>query len=276
MTGSNNRCQWRCVRQVALPTLLSLICHTVWAQTGAESASSAARHTTAVGIYYSRGGYGESRDTRIRYLPLSHEVAKGSWRVKATVPVLEISGPANVLVNVGSVGGFAGARAAQVSASGLGDVSFNLTYEVPAWSAQAPFIDISAELKAPTADPQQGLGTGRVDAGVQVDLYQLAGPLTVFASAGYRYRRVSPFYAGLENSFYGSLGASASWGDTLQYGLIYDFRQAASVFTGETHELLPYLSWTMSPVWSVMLYTVTGFTEDSADFAAGMQLSRRW
>lgn len=264
------------VRQAALATLLVAASHAGWAQTDAEPAASAVRHTTAVGLYYSRGGYGESRDTRIRYLPVSHEVATGSWRIKATVPLLEISGPANVLVNIGSVGGFSGARAAQVSADGLGDVSVNLTYEVPAWSANAPFIDISAELKAPTADPQQSLGTGRMDAGVQVDLYQLAGPLTVFASAGYRYRRVSPFYAGLENSFYGSLGASANWSDTLQYGLIYDYRQPASAFTGETHEVLPYLSWAMSPAWSLMLYTVSGFTEDSADFAAGMQLSRRW
>ncbi|MEX0738413.1 MAG: transporter [Pseudohongiella sp.] len=243
------------------------------AQPSEQTASTAATHTSALGFYYSRGGYGESSETRIRFLPFSHEVARGSWRFKATVPVLEISGPANVLVNVGSVGGFSDSR---VSASGAGDISFNLTYEVPAWSADAPFIDISADFKAPTADPKQGLGSGRMDAGLQIDLYQLAGPLTVFASAGYRYRRPSPFYPGLENSLFGSVGASANWGDTLQYGLIYDYRQAASSFTGETHELLPYLSWAMSADWSVMLYTVTGFTEDSADFAAGMQLSRRW
>jgi len=263
-----------CNRRAAVAALLLSIAPAGHGQTGGAQPS--ASHTTAIGLFYSRGGYGESRDTRIRYLPLSHEVARGSWRVKATVPVLEVSGPANVLVNVGSLGGFSGSRTSQVSAGGVGDVSVSLTYEVPAWSANAPYIDVSVELKAPTADPEQGLGTGRMDAGMQVDLYQLAGPLTVFASAGYRYRRQSPFYPGLENSVFASLGASANWGDALQYGLIYDYRQAASDFTGETHELLPYLSWTMSPAWSAMLYTVTGFTEDSADFAAGLQLSRRW
>lgn len=262
----------RVTRPAALATLWLPLTGTAWAQADEESAA-AATHTSALGFYYSRGEYGESSDTRIRYLPASHEVAKGRWRFKATVPILEITGPANVLVNVGSVGGFSGAR---VSAEGIGDVSFNLTYEAPAWSANAPFIDISVEIKAPTADPKQGLGTGRLDTGLQVDLYQLAGPLTVFASAGYRYRRQSPFYPGLENSLFGSLGASARLGDSLQYGLIYDYRQAASTFSGETHELLPYLSWVVSSHWSMMLYTVSGFTEDSADFAAGMQLSRRW
>lgn len=261
-----------------LPGVLAGILMSVASPGWAQTAPVAATQTTAVGFYVSTGGYGESgfdedRDTRIRYLPVSHEIASGSWRVKATLPVLEITGPANVLINVGSVGGFSDSR---VSASGVGDASLSLTYEVPAWSATAPFIDVSADIKAPTANPQQGLGTGRMDAGLQVDVYQVVGPLTVFAAAGYRYRRQSPFYPGLENSLFGSLGASATWGDALQYGLIYDYRQAASSFTGKTHELLPYLSWTISPAWSVMLYTVTGFTEDSADFAAGMQLSRRW
>lgn len=273
--GVNTPGMTRCGRQLSLAALLLAVATAGRAQTEAAPATQTG-HTTALGFYVSRGSYGESQDTRIRYLPVSHEIASGSWRLKATVPVLEISGPANVLVNVGSVGGFAGSRASQVSSSGVGDVSFNVTYEVPAWSANAPFIDISAEIRAPVADPQQGLGTGRMDAGVQVDLYQLAGPLTLFATAGYRYRRHSPYYPGLENSVFGSLGASVGWGDALQLGLIYDYRQAASAFTGETHELLPYLSWTMSPAWSVMLYTVSGFTEDSADLAAGMQLTRRW
>jgi hypothetical protein len=276
VTAGMNPALTRRARMAALGLLCLASANNAIAQNPPASAPATTAHTSALGFYYSRGSYGESRDTRIRYMPVSHEIARGGWRYKATVPVLEITGPANVLVNVGSVGGVADERSGQVSAGGAGDVSFNLTYEVPAWSANAPFIDISAELKLPTADAQRSLGTGRMDAGVQVDLYQLAGPVTLFATAGFRYRRQSPFYPGLQNSVFASLGGSANLTDALQYGLIYDFRQAASVFTGETHELLPYLSWTVSPAWSVMLYTVTGFTEDSADFAAGMQLSRRW
>lgn len=244
------------------------------AEPGEQSAPAGLRHTTAVAFYYSRGSYGESRDTRIRYMPVSHEVAGGSWRFKTTVPVLEISGPANVLVNVGSIGG--GFSDSRVSPRGIGDVSFNLTYEVPAWSANAPFIDISAELKTPTADPERGLGTGRADAALQVDLYQMISRFTVFVSAGYRYRRESPWYPDLQNSLAGSLGFSTSLGETIQYGLIYDYRQAAAAFTDETHELLPYASWAMSPQWTLMAYAVKGFNEDSADLGAGLQLSHRW
>lgn len=232
------------------------------------------RHSSAMALYYSKGGYGESSDTRIRYLPLSHEIARGSWRVKATVPSVEIRGPANVLINVGSVGGRGGEMAA---AKGLGDVLLNLTYELPSWAQNQPFIDVSVEIKLPTADESKGLGTGKMDAAVQVDLYQMLGQTsTLFGSLGYRYRQHSPFFDQLENSYSASLGISRQWGESLQFGAIYDYRQAVSAFTKDTHELLPYFSWTPMPAWSLMFYTIKGFTEESADRAAGMQLSYRW
>lgn len=232
------------------------------------------RHSSAMALYYSKGGYGESSDTRIRYLPLSHEIARDSWRVKATLPSVEIRGPANVLINVGSVGGKGGEMAA---AKGLGDVLLNLTYELPSWVQNQPFIDVSVEIKLPTADESRGLGTGKMDAAVQVDLYQSLGQTsTLFGSLGYRYRQASPFFDQLKNSYSASLGISQQWGEFLQLGAIYDYRQAVSAFTKDMHEILPYISWTPVPAWSLMFYTIKGFTEESADRAAGMQLSYRW
>jgi len=190
------------------------------------------------------------------------------------VPAVEIRGPANVLINVGSVGGDGGEMA---SASGLGDVILNLTYELPAWAENRPFVDVSVELKLPTADENKGLGTGKMDAAVQIDLYQMLGPsATLFGSVGYRYRRHSPFFDQLENSLSASVGLSRQWQTSWQFGVIYDYRQAVSAFTSDMHELLPYVSWTPVPAWSLMFYTIKGFTDESADRAAGMQLSYRW
>jgi hypothetical protein len=250
-----------------------LIADAAFAQ-NASGHNEAFQHTSAMAIYYSKGEYGESSDTHIRYLPFSHEIGRNSWRLKATVPGVEIRGPANVLINVGSVGGDGGEMA---SASGLGDVLLNLTYELPAWAENRPFVDFSVELKLPTADESKGLGTGKMDMAVQVDLYQMLGPAsTLFGSLGYRYRRHSPFFDQLENSFSASVGISRQWQASLQIGMIYDYRQAVSAFTGDMRELLPYISWTPAPDWSLMFYTIKGFTEESADRAAGLQLSYRW
>lgn len=237
------------------------------------NAESALKQTSALAVYYSQGEYGQDQDTRIRYMPISHEIAANNWRFKVSAPLLEVSGPGNVLVNVGSVGGISDTK---VSERGAGDTILTLTYELPAWSANSPFIDISAELKLPTADETRGLGTGKVDGGIQVDLYQQIGGATAFGTVAWKYRQSSDLFRQLKNSLAVSLGLSGQLNDAVQLGVIYDYRQPVSQFTGETHEVLPYVSWSVDARWSLMFYAVKGFTEDSADMALGSQVSLRW
>lgn len=232
-------------------------------------------HTTSIGAYYSRGKYGDAfaeTDTRIRYLPLAHEVKRGNWRYKATVPALEISGPANVLVNLGSVGG-TGNRA---QAGGLGDIVLNATYELPPLGQHLPFLDLGVEIKLPTADDSRGLGTGRLDAGIQLDAFQVVRGNTLFGTLGYKYRRPSPVYPDIRNAWIASLGIGRTITGNWQGGIIYDYRQAVSDLTGETHELLPYLSVSATERLQMMVYFIHGFTEDSPDRGLGIQMSFQW
>jgi len=239
----------------------------------AQQQESAPRHSSSLGGYYSKGYYDQELPTRVRYLPYTHELSIPNWRFKASLPVLEIAGPGNILVDIGNVGGDPGAL---VSESGVGDLTLSATWEMPLWSENAPFLDITASLKVPTADEQRGLGTGKPDAGIQVDAYQVIGGFTTFASLGYRYRHRSAVFEGLKDSFNASLGLTRPLGESLQAGLIYDFRQAPSKFSGETHDWLPYLSGAIKPELSLMVYWIEGFTVDSADTALGVQITRRW
>src|SRR5690606_34416931 len=124
------------------------------------------------------------------------------------------------------------------------------------------FVDVTMMLKLPTADERRGLGTGRPDLGLQLDGYQTLGDFTLFATLGYRYRHRSPVFEGLKDSVNVSLGFSRGIGESLQTGLIYDYQQAASVFSGDAHELLPYLSWAVTPQMTAMVYLIEGFTVD--------------
>jgi len=40
--------------------------------------------------------------------------------------------------------------------------------------------------------------------------------------------------------------------------------------------VLTFVSWTPLPAWSFMGYAGRGFTRDSPDYAAGVQLNYRW
>lgn len=239
----------------------------------AEPVESSLSHNSSAGFYYSRGLYGEDQPTRIRYAPVSHEVSAGPWRAKVTLPRVEISGPGNVLVNVGNIGRVGDER---VSTSGVGDVLLNLTYELPATSNRLPFFDVGIEVKLPTADESKGLGTGKVDSSLQLDIYQPLGNVTLFGTVAWKYRQSAEFFQQLRNSWLLSAGASIPLSDRTQFGFFYDYQQAVSDLSGDTREWVPYVNLGLDERWSLMFYAVKGFTEDSADRAVGVQLGLRW
>ena len=243
------------------------------AQEGAPASPSPVQHSAALGFFYSKGNYGQELPTRVRYLPYTHEISVSGWRFKASVPLLEISGPGNILVDGGNIGGDTSLTVAE---KGVGDVNLSATWEMPLWSDTAPFIDVTVMTKLPTADEKRGLGTGRPDLGLQLDAYQSLGDFTLFATLGYRYRHRSPVFEGLDDSVNISLGFSRGIGESVQTGIIYDYQQAASSFSGDAHEVLPYLSWAVSSQLTAMVYFIEGFTADSADTALGIQITRRW
>lgn len=245
-----------------------------------DSESAPARHNLSIGGYYSSGDYGESQKTTIRYLPVSYDYTVSNWNLKVAVPYLEVAGAGNVLVNVGGIGAgdFGDLSSSDDSSTsrGRGDTVVSATYQFPSFAEGIPFVDLGFEVKIPTADEKKALGTGKADYGLQLDLYQLLGNSTLFATAGYKLRGKSTLFSEMSNSAYVSLGFSRPFSQSWSYGLIYDYREAASETSKETHELLPYLSWLPAPGWSLMSYAVKGFTRDSADYALGMQLSYRW
>lgn len=241
--------------------------------------SNATLNELSLGGYYSKGDYGQIIDTSIRYFPFSYTRTFGHWNLQASLPHLEISGAGNVLVNVGGLGRDEidlSQNFTSQTQSGLGDTTLSATYQMPAMSSRAPFIDLGAEIKAPTADESKGLGTGAYDYGLHVDLYQQWGQTTLFGTLGYKWRGTSTLFREMQDSAFVSLGFTRPLAQRWSTGLIYDFREAASANSGETHELLPYLSWAVASQWTLMAYVVKGFTEDSADRAIGIQLNYRW
>ncbi len=260
-------------RLLAVALAAGVITPSLYAQDPAAEISPPVRHSAALGFFYSKGDYGQDLPTRVRYLPYTHEISVSGWRFKASVPLLEISGPGNILVDGGNIGGDPSVTVAE---KGIGDINLSATWEMPLWSDTAPFVDLTVMLKLPTADEKRGLGTGRPDLGVQMDAYQNLGDFTLFATLGYRHRHRSPVFEGLNDSVNISLGFSRGIGESLQTGLIYDYQQAASEFSGDAHELLPYLSWAVSSQLTAMVYLIEGFTVDSADTALGLQITRRW
>jgi len=251
-------------------------------QAGASEAQAdpATRNSLGLGAYYSAGDYGLDDDTSIHFFPVSYERSVGNWNLQLATGHLQVTGYGNVLVNVGGVGRneFVDLddNLEKSTSRGVGDTVLSATYQWPGVGQSGVFLDIGVEVKLPTADESQGHGTGELDYSGQVDVYKLLGGTTIFSTLGYRIRGQSTLFDEMTDSAFVSLGFSQPVNERWSYGLIYDFRDAASASSGETHELLPYVSWAPTPSWSLMFYTAKGFTVDSPDIAFGLQLGRRW
>jgi hypothetical protein len=192
-----------------------------------------------------------------------------------SLPHLKVSGLGNVLVNLGGVTR-ARAETQESTSSGLGDAQASIIYQFDPLTENTPFIDLRFDVKIPTADEGKSLGTGEYDYGVQVDIYQAVAASTLFSSIGYLFRGKSDLFEGLEDGAYVQLGVTRPLSDRWNIGLIYDYREAASAFTPETHEVLPYFSWEAAANWSFTGYAAWGFTDASPDFAVFGQLNYRW
>lgn len=229
----------------------------------------------AVGAYFARGDYGELVDTELWYFPLSYEANRGPWGFQLLVPHLRVTGLGNVLINIGGVTQSVAGNEVTTS-SGVGDSIASLIYRLDPWSATAPFVDLRLDVKIPTADAGKALGTGETDYSMQVDVSQAFGDSAWFATLGYNTRADSPLYPGLQNSLFTQVGFATPLTDRFSAGLFYDYRQAASEFSPESHELVPYFSYQLNDNWSFTGFTTWGFTDASADIAVLGQLRFSW
>ena len=232
-------------------------------------------HTLNVGAYFAQGDYGEPTDTEILYLPLSYQANIGKWGFQVLVPHLSVTGTGNVLVNIGGVTR-AVAGTEEATQRGLGDTVASVSYQLDPWSDRAPFIDLRLDVKLPTADENKSLGTGEVDYSVQADFSRNWGSNVLFATVGYNFRGESELFTGLEDSAFAQLGFATPVNERVNIGAFYDYRERASLFSAESHELLPYFTWQVTPDWSVTGLLSWGFTDASADTAVQVQLSYRW
>jgi hypothetical protein len=133
---------------------------------------------------YSEGKYGTRHTTQILYVPLiSTWAPTDRLELRLTIPfVWERGHDIFAVVGGGTVGGAqkveARRRTSQagvVTAQGLGDILLEAEYAILQDRGLVPEIAPFLEIKLPTADSSQGLGTGAVDETLGVSIAKAFG-----------------------------------------------------------------------------------------------------
>ncbi|WP_422422310.1 hypothetical protein [Pseudomonas sp. GZD-222] len=221
--------------------------------------------STAIGLDYSSGDYGTDTTSEIWYLPVVGKYETGPMTYKVTVPWLRITNP-----EVGPDGDPLPGGCHDVE-SGLGDTVASAGYAVLDGSEGGVLVDLIAKVKFPTADEDQCLGTGKTDYSAQVDVARMFGPVTGFATLGWK-KFGDPPDSDFDDPLFLSLGFATPVAVRTTAGASYDWRQKVVSTGSQIQELTLFVTHKLSQQWKVQLYAVKGFSDASPDAEGGLMV----
>lgn len=227
------------------------------------------RPSFTAGVDFSRGDFGADAATETLSTPFSARADVGDFRFSIGASWLQITGPGGVVADGVIIDGAAAGEIEQNS--GFGDLTLGVNYNIPTEVTGNWLVQLQGRLKVPTADEDQGLGTGELDGGVAVDVAYSFGKFTPFTTVGFRWRG-DPEGADLNNTFNVSVGGSYSLGSGYAVLASYDFREATTDTADESQEIFGALTGPINDQLRWTLYSSVGFTDGAPNGGVGAQL----
>jgi len=146
------------IRHPGLTLILAgwlFVCSTVYAY---DDPNNKPTWQTGVSFSYLTGDYGEEEDTDIFYCAATIKRYFRQGDIALIVPYLDVSDN-----GVTFIGGGAEAVPGADGGSGIGDMILKGRYYAIEQEGLIPYIDLVGSIKFPTADEDEGLGTGKAD-----------------------------------------------------------------------------------------------------------------
>jgi hypothetical protein len=160
---------------------------------------------------------------------------------------------------------------------GLGDVVVRGRYYVLDERGWAPTIAIRGHVKVPTASAERGLGTGRADEGVGVEIGRtIAGGTMAMVDGGYTVigKRADQAF---NNNWWYDVGVGQTLGRDL-VNLSVFFEQYRSIVPGleNARDLLAAVTVTGAGGWRVQMSAEFGMSDGAPDHGFALGVSRRF
>jgi hypothetical protein len=253
----------------------------VLAQPAAQIASGAdvkpENLTLSSGVNVWDGKFGAVTDTNITTEIISARYTLGAIRLFAVIPNMRIRSDGTFFTGLGGTPLFVAPniRPLRRVRQGLGDLTLGAAYMVPGAESRGFDLQISGQVKIPTASAQSQLSTGKADYAGQIEISRIFGRVTPSLSATYRvFGDTGPWR--FKNGLDIVTGASYSITPTALVFVNYEFAQRSSRFIGNSHEILAGAS---TPIFNRRLrlsgYLSKGLSSGAANISAGAAVSFR-
>jgi hypothetical protein len=259
----------------ALKTIALAACLMMIQQAGFAADSEYPRVSVSAATEYTTGTYGGDVDIEDFYVPLSGTVDLRRMSFKLTVPYLSVRAPEGTVI-IGPGGEPIPGTGEITTNSGIGDIIASATIYDVIYSRRLDLaVDVSGRVKFGTADADKGMGTGETDYSVRADVLKFWDRFTLIGSLGYKFRGDTPA-TDFENVLTASVGGSYRITPELKGGLFLDYRESALGGDDSIQELTAMLSRKVSENWRLQAYVMTGLTDTSLDWGAGVQIKRNF
>ena len=230
--------------------------------------------TGTVGVDYSNGGYGTTRNTNV-LLDLSSLSAQiDNLKLSASVPYMRISGRGLVVFDAAGNPIVINRRTSITPdvRSGFGDLNLSATYTIPPAILSDFQVELTGRAKVPTASARRRLSTGEADFAMSVDVSRRYGIWSPFVTVGYLIPGQPSGY-----SLYNTVSISAGTAIELDKSLVaivsYDQDSASARQVGASRELFGSLSWILNNRITLTGYGTAGLSSGSPNVGTGLIVS---
>ncbi|ATW02976.1 hypothetical protein [Sphingorhabdus sp. YGSMI21] len=225
------------------------------------------------GVDHIEGDVGEGLDYKTTFATTGVAMTKGRFSASASLPYISSTAPQEVIVNQGGLFGTpllgsTGSQTGQVKREGIGDLSLNAAYQLPVSGVNA---SIGASVKLPTASREKGLGTGKVDYGINGQLSKKIGAVVPFVGAGYTIIG-EPDNFDTRNTISGTAGSHLLLGKSSALTASYSYEQSASTSIGDSQSLNMGFGTNLSRSVRIGVDGAVGLSDAAPDTRVGLKL----
>ncbi|MEO1310332.1 MAG: hypothetical protein AAFV51_05100 [Pseudomonadota bacterium] len=225
-----------------------------------------------IGQDFSDGDYGQETESQVNVTTFGGRLRLGDWSFAASSGYIDLgSEPDNIIT-------LPGGREILLSegeeVKGFTDLVLSASGLLREETDSAPGVFLFTSVKLPTADDENGLGTGAADYSASLELSKTFGSSILYAYGGGRLRGESDVIE-TRDSLNAGLGVQQLIGTKLVGALSYDYRGASFEGGDDAQEATLMLSWLATERLTISGYVYTGFTDASPDLGAGLFVSHK-
>lgn len=220
------------------------------------------------------GNFGAPSNTDIASVLVGVRYRKDRLRLSASLPYMRIASNGTFFTGLGGTPLFVAPTITTVARKrdGLGDLTLGGTYTVSGANWQGLNLDLTGQLKIPTAARSSQLSTGKVDYAVGTELSRSFGRWTPGVSASYRIFGDTSVWQ-FRNTLHTSANVTYALMPRTAVLISYDYTQAATRFVDDAHEIVAGASTPIADRMRLTGYISKGLSSGAADISGGASVS---